>query len=281
MHDKAGVLYVVATPIGNLDDISIRALNILRSVDLIAAEDTRHSRHLLTHFGISTPLMSLHEHNEQSRIPQVLSALQAGNKVALISDAGTPLISDPGFPLLRSIREQGLQAQPIPGPSSVLAALSVSGLATDRFSFEGFLPAKPSVRREYLKSLQHNSYTMVFFESSHRLERSLQDLAEIFGETRTVFLARELTKLFEQTYYGTLAGLRAWINEDANHHKGEFVLVLAGAEPQSDEAIKMHNAEEVLRVLMEELPLKQAVKIAARMTGLGKNKLYEQALSLQ
>lgn len=280
MHDEAGVLYVVATPIGNLDDISTRALDTLRSVAWIAAEDTRHSKRLLNHFGISTPLISLHEHNEQARIPQVLSALQAGDAVALISDAGTPLISDPGFQLLRHIREQGLQAIPIPGPSSVMAALSIAGLATDRFAFEGFLSAKTGARRERLQLLRDSSYTLVFFESSHRIQPFLQDLAEIFGVTRQALIAREMTKLFEQSRYGSLSDLTNWVAQDNNRCKGEFVIVTAGAEQGSDEFEVISETQKTLSVLLEELPLKQAVKIACKITGLKKNKLYEMALLL-
>jgi 16S rRNA (cytidine1402-2'-O)-methyltransferase len=278
---ESGILYVVATPIGNLGDISARALDVLRTADLIAAEDTRHSRHLLTHFGINSSLISLHEHNEQSRIPRILSALQAGSNIALICDAGTPLISDPGFQLLRSVREHDLKVVSIPGPSSVMAALSIAGLPTDRFAFEGFLPAKQQARRERLSTLQDSCYTMVFFESSHRIQASLQDMAEIFGNNRKALLARELTKMYEQSHYAVLADLCIWLSVDDNRCKGEFVIVAEGVKWADEEWISLNETGKVLRALLEELPLKQAVKIATKITGLNKNKLYELALSFK
>jgi 16S rRNA (cytidine1402-2'-O)-methyltransferase len=278
---ESGVLYVVATPIGNLDDISARALQILRAAHLIAAEDTRHSGRLLAHFGIEKPLISLHEHNEQSRIPRILSELQAGNNIALISDAGTPLISDPGFLLLRSIRELGLKVIPIPGPSSVLAALSVAGLPTNRFAFEGFLPAKSQARRERLKLLKNSRYTMIFFESSHRIRASLEDMSELLSKNRKALLARELTKFFEQSHYADLAELCVWLREDDNRCKGEFVIVVEGADSLTAEQTELQEGEGILQILLDELPLKQAVKIAGKITGLNKNKLYELALSLK
>ncbi|MEZ5582432.1 MAG: 16S rRNA (cytidine(1402)-2'-O)-methyltransferase [Candidatus Competibacteraceae bacterium] len=226
---EPGVLYVVATPIGNLGDISARALQVLREVAWIAAEDTRHSKRLLHHFGIHTPLVSLHDHNEQARIPQLLADLQAGKAIALIADAGTPLISDPGFPLLRQIRVQGLKATPIPGPSSLTAALSVAGLPTDRFAFEGFLPAKPQARRNYLSTLLREPRTLVFFESSHRIQATLTDMRAVFGTKRQAVLARELTKQFEQVHHGTLDILCDWLDGDTHRCRGEFVIVMEGA----------------------------------------------------
>jgi len=274
-----GVLYVVATPIGNLGDISARALQVLREVDLIAAEDTRHSRQLLQHFGIQTPLISLHEHNEQSRIPQLLSQLRQGKALALISDAGTPLLSDPGYPLLRSLREHGLRAVPIPGPSSLLAALSVAGLPTDRFVFEGFLPAKAVARRRRLELLAPEERTLAFFEAGHRIQASLQAMMEVFGADRRAVLARELTKVFEEIHGATLAELCDWLAAAENRCKGEFVVLVQGAPPPA--ATPDPELRRLLTVLLEELPIKQAVAAAVRLTGVKKNLLYDLALELQ
>ncbi len=279
MFIEAGVLYVVATPIGNLGDISSRAIEVLRQVDWVAAEDTRHSKQLLHYFGIETPLISLHEHNEHSRIPRILADLSAGKSIALISDAGTPLISDPGFPVIRSLREQGLKAVPIPGASSLLAALSVAGLPTDRFIFEGFLPAKSPPRRKRLQNLKSDPRTLVFFESSHRIKASLEDMAAIFGVERQAVVARELTKRFEQIQSDTLSKLVDWLATDANHSRGEFVVLVHGVPEQPEET---HNPKvrQLLEALLEELPLKTATRIAAKVTGLNKNVLYRLALNL-
>ena len=273
-----GVLYVVATPIGNLGDISARALQVLREVALIAAEDTRHSRQLLQHFGISTPLLSLHEHNEQSRIPQLLSHLSQGKSLALISDAGTPLLSDPGFQLLRSLREQGLRAVPIPGPSSLLAALSVAGLPTDRFVFEGFLPAKAGARRHRLEFLAPEERTLAFFESSHRIQASLRDMAEVFGADRRAVIARELTKVFEEIHGATLAELCDWLAAVEHRCRGEFVILVQGAPPAAAPELEPRR---LLAALLEALPIKRAVAVAARLTDIKKNRLYDLALEIQ
>jgi len=276
----SGILYVVATPIGNLGDMSPRALQVLREVDWVAAEDTRHSKRLLHHFGIHTPLISLHDHNERARVPQLLKALQAGKSIALIADAGTPLISDPGFHLLRSLRAQGLKAIPIPGPSSLLAALSVAGLPTDRFVFEGFLPAKTSARRSRLETLKHEDRTLVFFEASHRIQATLGDMAMVFGEERQAVIARELTKMFEDIQGDTLMGLGKWLAADDNRCKGEFVIMVHGVvKPVGVEPFDPQTSH-LLTVLLAELPVKQAVTIAARITGLKKNLLYNLALRL-
>lgn len=280
MSIEPGVLYVVATPIGNLEDMSPRAQRILSEVELIAAEDTRHSKRLLQHFGITTPLISLHEHNEHWRVPQLVEKLQAGQSIALISDAGTPLISDPGFHLLRRLRELGLRAAPIPGPSSLLAALSVAGLPTDRFVFEGFLPAKASARRNRLHNLKSDERTLVFFEASHRIRASLTDMADVLGEERQAVVARELTKLFEEIQGGTLNGLGQWIDADENRQKGEFVVVVQGA-PSPPPASMSLDVHHLLTVLLEELPVKPAVTAAARLTGLKKNALYDIALDIK
>lgn len=274
-----GVLYVVATPIGNLEDMSLRAVRILREVALIAAEDTRHSKHLLQRFGIHTPLISLHEHNEHSRISQLLAEMRLGKSMALISDAGTPLISDPGFHLVRSARAAHLQLVPVPGCSSLLAALCVAGLPTDKFVFEGFLPAKPSMRLRRLQALIQEDRTLVFFESSHRIQSSLGAMAAVFGGQRPAVLARELTKLYEQVQDDTLDGLQAWIAADANRQKGEFVVLVKGAPTPVEQSITA-EACRLLAVLLEELPVKRAVTVAVKLTGLRKNILYDMALTM-
>lgn len=276
---KPGILYVVATPIGNLGDISQRALQVLQEVHVIAAEDTRHSRKLLQHYGIHTPLLSFHEHNERTRISQLLAYLQSGQSIALISDAGTPLLSDPGFLLLRSLRERGWQAVPIPGPSSLLAALSVAGLPTDRFVFEGFLPAKAGTRQHRLEALVREERTLAFFESSHRLAASLGDMRKILGAERRAVVARELTKVFEEVHGDTLAELGNWIGADENRCKGEFVILVEGAPASRQESCHV-EVQRLLAALLEELPIKRAVLLAAKITGLKKNVLYALALGL-
>jgi 16S rRNA (cytidine1402-2'-O)-methyltransferase len=253
---------------------------MLREVAYIAAEDTRHSRHLLRSFGIMTPLRSLHEHNERGRVAQVLRDLAAGKSIALISDAGTPLISDPGYHVLRRVHEAGLKAVPIPGPSSLLAALSVAGLPTDRFVFEGFLPAKSVARRRHLRTLAHEERTLVFFEASHRVAGMLADLAEIFGGERQAAVARELTKLFEEIRRESLAELYQWVIAEENHRRGEFVIIVHGAPPLVDEPAN-DEARHLLLVLLEELPLRRAVTAVVKLTGLKKNRVYDMALSLK
>lgn len=276
MAEWAGVLYVVATPIGNLDDLSPRARATLAAVALVAAEDTRHSGTLLAHFGIRTPLISLHDHNEAERAAELIPRLQAGESIALISDAGTPLISDPGFDLVRAARTAGIRVVPVPGPSALIAALSVSGLPTDRFVFEGFLPAKPAARRERLAALAGELRTLVFYESVHRLQESLEDMVAAFGADRCAVLARELTKLHESVREASLADLTRWAGEDAAAGKGEVVLMVAGAA----EVASTLPAEPVLKVLLRELPVKQAASLAAEITGAKKNELYDLALIL-
>lgn len=273
------MLYVVATPIGNLEDMSSRAREVLAAVDLIAAEDTRHSGTLLNHFGIKTPLISLHDHNEAERAEQLIPRLKAGESVALISDAGTPLISDPGFDLVRAARAAGIAVSPIPGASALVAALSVSGLSTDRFVFEGFLPAKSAARRERLQALAGETRTLVFYESVHRLQESLGDMAALLGPGRRAVLARELTKLHEGVREDTLEVLVRWAGEDPAAGKGEVVLMVAGAVPAAGEVLEA-EAERVLKVLLAELPVKQAATLAAEITGQKKNALYERALEI-
>lgn len=281
MSIETGVLYVVATPIGNLDDISSRALRTLRHVDRVAAEDTRHSGRLLSHFGIEKPLISLHEHNESARISQLIADLRSGKSIALVADAGTPLISDPGFRLLRAVNHHGLRAVPIPGPCSLIAALSVAGLPTDRFVFEGFLPAKAGARRHRLEALKGEQRTLVFFEASHRVQSSLRDMANILGEERQAVLARELTKLHEDIRGDDLAGLCNRISDSKGRCRGEFVVLVQGAAPETvDLEPRTVEASAVLKVLLEDLPISQAVAIAARITGHKKNALYDLALKI-
>ena len=276
-----GVLYVVATPIGNLRDISERALEILGGVDLILAEDTRHSAKLLGHYGISTPCRSFHDHNETPQVAQIVHRIAAGERMALISDAGTPLISDPGFRLVSAMREQGLSVVPIPGPSALLCALSVAGLATDRFCFEGFLPARSGARRRQLQLLASEPRTLVFFESPRRIVQTLCDLSETFGAERRAVVARELTKIHETVLGATLSEVCAWFEEHAEQCRGELVIVVAGARPvhEADDNVQL-SREKLLRVLVEALPVKQAVSLAARLTGERRNALYERAVAI-
>ncbi len=229
VHNKAGELYVVATPIGNLDDISFRAVEVLRQVDLILAEDTRHAKRLLTRHAIDTPMQSFHEHNEAQRSAGIIEKLQHGKQIALISDAGTPLISDPGYPLIHAAREQSLRVTPIPGANAMITALSAAGLATDRFSFEGFLPARETARQHRLETLRQISHTQVFYESSHRILACLNNMREVFGPQRQVVVARELTKKFESWYQGNLERVLEQLQAGSQHSKGEFVILLAGA----------------------------------------------------
>ena len=282
-----GTLYVVATPIGNLGDVSTRALQVLREVDLIAAEDTRHSGRLLRHFGIPTPLLSYHQHNERARLPRLLGDLKAGKALALIADAGTPLLSDPGFLLVRAARRENLPVSPVPGPSSITAALSVAGLPSDRFTFEGFLPAKAGAREARLQALREHPYTLVFLESSHRVAATLTALVDVFGGRRQVCIARELTKRFEEVHTAELQTLPEWLQAQPERGKGEFVIVVAAADqaepdrPTAGPTVQSKQVEQVLRCLLAELPLKQAVRLAAELTGGKKNELYQQALRLQ
>ena len=279
MTERPGVLYVVATPIGNLEDISPRARQVLGAVALIAAEDTRHSGALLAHFGIATPLISLHDYNEADRTPQLLKRLQRGESLALISDAGTPLISDPGFELVRAAQVAGLRVSPVPGPSALVAALSTSGLPTDRFVFEGFLPPKAAARRERLAALAAETRTLVFYESVHRLADSLQDMRAAFGAERRAVLARELTKLHEAIVPAKLQGLCELAATNTDLAKGEAVVLVAGADATESSAVSL-EPDALLKALLEELPLKQAAALAARITGGNRNRLYKRALEL-
>ncbi len=273
---KPGKLYVVATPIGNLSDISNRALETLASVKLIAAEDTRHSKTLLQHYGINTAMMSLHEHNEASRIDQIIRRLQAGDSVALISDAGTPLISDPGSRLVMAVHKAGMVPVPVPGPSAISTMLSVAGQSVDRFCFEGFLPSKSSARRKQLESLSSENRTLVFYESSHRISDSLQDMNNILGPSRCCTVGRELTKRYESLYRGTLAEVLVKMEQDDNSTRGEFVVVVAGAEKSPDEEVEKGCS--IMDVLLTELSVSQAASLAARISGARKKVLYEYGL---
>jgi len=279
----AGALFVVATPIGNLQDLSPRAAACLRDADTLLAEDTRHTRTLLEACGIARPasaIESLHEHNERERVPALVSRLQAGARIALVTDAGTPLLSDPGSLLVAAVARAGIEVVALPGPCAAIAALSIAGLATDRFVFEGFLPAKAPARREALGTLAHETRTLVFYEAPHRLEVTLQDMATAFGAERAAAVAREITKRFEHVYRGTLATLASLCATDANMTRGEIVLVVAGAPRKEDEDAEALAAADTLKVLLQELPVSQAARIAARLTGRSRKELYERALAL-
>jgi 16S rRNA (cytidine1402-2'-O)-methyltransferase len=277
---KPGILYVVATPIGNLDDCSPRARQVLRTVDRVAAEDTRHSARLLSHFRITVPCTALHEHNEREQAGWFVECLCAGQSIALISDAGTPLISDPGFRLVRAAAAAGVVVRPVPGPSAVVAALSAAGLPTDRFIFEGFPPARATARRACLARFARETRTTVFYESSHRVRALLGDAALVLADRQWV-LARELTKRHEQWARGGAEALLAWLDSDSDRLRGEFVLLLAGAEVSAEQERNVAiGINDLLRELLAELPLKTAVALAARLSGQGKNALYARALKL-
>jgi 16S rRNA (cytidine1402-2'-O)-methyltransferase len=278
---KQGILYCVATPIGNLEDMTGRAKRILAEVDKVYAEDTRVTRSLLTHFGIQNTLASLHDHNEADRVDSIRSELEQGLQLALVSDAGTPLISDPGYKLVQALGQEGYRIVPVPGASALIAALSVAGLPTDRFVFEGFLPAKPAARRKLLEGWQSEPRTLVFYESSHRIADTLADVVAAFGGERQVVVLRELTKLFETIYRGSAAELAQQIVTDTNMSRGEFVVVVAGkVQDETQGQLEAIHADKVLAILLEELPVKQAAALAARLTGLPKNQLYKQALAM-
>jgi 16S rRNA (cytidine1402-2'-O)-methyltransferase len=274
---QSGTLFVVATPIGNLDDLSARARKVLGSVQLIAAEDTRHSGKLLQLIGCDTPMLSLHEHNEEHRWRELLERLQQGMDIALISDAGTPLISDPGYLLVSELSQRGIRVVPVPGPCAAIAALSVAGLPTGRFVFEGFLPAKAGKRRERLSELLREERTLVFYEAPHRCQETLQDMVTVMGGERRIAVCRELTKLHEASYYGDLATLATRAIEDHSLSRGELVFVVAGAEPESQPALSV-DVEKLLSALLEELPASQAAKLAARISGSDRAALYEMAV---
>ena len=274
--NKPGVLYIVATPIGNLGDLSRRAGEILAAVDLVLAEDTRHSRKLLNGMNIKTPVRAFHKDNETKATAQAIARLAAGAEVALVADAGTPLISDPGFKLVRQAHEKGIRVSPIPGPAALIAALSASGIAPDRFLFEGFAPEKPVARRKRLQALADESRTLIFYEAPHRITAFLDDAIAVFSGDREASIARELTKKFETIRRGELASLKAWIEQEPDQRRGEFVVVIAGNKKKGPS-----NLEAMLTTLLKSLPLKQSAQIAAELSGGNKNEIYKLALSLQ
>ncbi|MFA6040190.1 MAG: 16S rRNA (cytidine(1402)-2'-O)-methyltransferase [Methylophilus sp.] len=275
-----GILYVVATPIGNLADMTLRAIETLKQVDAIAAEDTRHSSGLLSHFGISKKLIAVHEHNEQQSAQILLQRIQAGENIALITDAGTPGISDPGAVVVDVLREQGVTVVPVPGVSAVIAALSASGITQNGFIFIGFLPASGSQRRKQLDLLKAQTCTLVFYEAPHRIVECIEDLASVLGGDRRITIARELTKTFETFHRCMLSEAKQWLESDSNQQRGEFVLLVETA-PVKEAAAVHEEAARVLQLLLAELPLKQAVKLATDITKLKKNDLYEYALQLK
>ncbi|MEX2489071.1 MAG: 16S rRNA (cytidine(1402)-2'-O)-methyltransferase [Pseudomonadales bacterium] len=270
-------LYVVATPIGNLSDITLRAIDVLKEVDLVAAEDTRHSGALLAHLGIDTPMQSYHDRNEDTSAEQIVDKIRAGISVALISDAGTPLISDPGYRLVCRALEEGIAVVPIPGVSAVIAALSVSGLPTNRFAFEGFLPARQAARRELLRKLRFEARTLVFFEAPHRVVSVIQDMAMILGGDRRVSLGRELTKKFEQVWNGTLDAASDSLDSDVIPARGEFVIVVEPASELSED----FDPRMLMEILLAEFPPRKAADVASQITGRSKKSLYDVALTLK
>lgn len=275
-NDVRGTFYIVATPIGNLDDFTSRAKRVLEEVDFIAAEDTRHSKRLLNHFGINTKLFALHDHNERDKASYIASLLAEGKSVALISDAGTPLISDPGYHVVNYLRQEGHKVVPVPGPSALITALCASGLPTDRFSFVGFLPAKSKSRRDEMSSWMPTLGTVVFYESTHRILDCLEDLEAVWGEQAQVALARELTKTFETFLSGSVSKIKRILEEDSNQTRGEFVMMVSLPAQEQDNA----EAIKILKILLKELPVKQAAALAAEITGEKKNALYKQALAM-
>jgi 16S rRNA (cytidine1402-2'-O)-methyltransferase len=272
-HVQPGCLWVVATPIGNRDDISARAVEILRSVDVIACEDTRHSRPLLMHHNVGTPLTALHEHNEREVVDALVRRLEGGESVALISDAGTPLISDPGFRLVRAARAAGVRCAPVPGACAAIAALSVSGLPSDRFVFEGFLPPKAAARRTRLQELAEDARTLIFYESSHRVAESLADMRDVFGPAREAVLARELTKMFETVLGEPLETLASRVAGDPDQQRGECVILVHGRSDQAD--ARVAEGRRIFAILREELPPTKAAKLAASISGAPRRALYE------
>jgi len=271
-------LYLVATPIGNLADITQRAISVLAQVDIIAAEDTRHSQHLLSHLGIKTKLLAYHEHNEEKMTPRLLDDLELGKSIALISDAGTPLISDPGYRLVTQAHDRDIKVVPIPGVCAAIAALSAAGLATDAFAFEGFPPAKHGARINFFEQFAAQRHTMIFYVSCHRILETLQDMVPVFGADRRVTFARELTKTFETIKRMELSALIDWVEADENQRKGEIVLIVEGKKIDLADTAQV---DKYLSVLLAELPVKQAVNLLVKMTGENKNEIYKRALELK
>jgi 16S rRNA (cytidine1402-2'-O)-methyltransferase len=277
---QTGRLAVISTPIGNLGDLSPRARDELAAAELVAAEDTRRTGQLLTTLGLSRPLVSLHEHNESERIVELLEKLRGGARIALVSDAGTPLLSDPGFELVRRVAQEGMPVVAVPGPSAITAALSIAGLPTERFTFEGFLPARLAERRTRIAELRHETRTLVFFEAPHRIAESIEDLAAGFGADRRAAVARELTKVFETVYRGTLSQLAVQAREDANFARGEITVVVEGAPRRSVDEEPRERLDATLGVLLTELSPSKAAALAARLTGAKRNDAYTRALEL-
>ena len=274
----SGKLFIVATPIGNLEDLTPRARQALAEVDLIAAEDTRHTGRLLSHIGVKTRLLALHDHNEQQVVPKLVAALESGQSIALVSDAGTPLISDPGYRLVQAAHANDIVVSPIPGPSAVTAALSAAGLPTDRFCFEGFLPAKKAARQNMLNSLSRETRTLVFYESVHRITEVLADLCDAFGDERAAFVGRELTKMHEQCVQETLGSLRDKVADGSIVGKGEFVIVVAGSEEVAESSLEI---DRLLQALAAHLSAKDTARVAAEATGLKRNDLYKRLLLIR
>lgn len=274
-----GVLYIVATPIGNLQDISARGIEVLSQVDVIAAEDTRHSQKLLQHLDIRRPLLAYHEHNEDSQAPALVKRLAAGESVALISDAGTPLMSDPGYRLVRLAHEAGIRLSPVPGACAAIAGLSVAGQATDKFCFLGFPPARTTARRHFFEDYRDLPMTLVFYESSHRILDCLDDMLSVFGPQRELSLCREITKTFETICMAPLAEILALVRDDPQQQKGEFVLVLQGCVSVDTDSVTL-GVDELLRQLLQVMPVKQAARVVSELSGIKKNQLYQRALSL-
>ncbi len=273
-------LYVVATPIGNVCDISLRALHLLTIADAVACEDTRNTSHLLQRYGISQTLLAAHEHNEREAADKIIARLQQGQRIALVSDAGTPAVSDPGARIVDAVRAAGLTVVPLPGPSAVVTALSASGLLNDRFQFIGFLPSKSKQRELALQKLMQEAATLVFYEAPHRIVETIDALLQVFGPTRQIVLARELTKLFETIHRCALADAPGWLAADANRQRGEFAILIEGA-PSNEDAATDADAERILQILLAELPVKQAAALTAQITGQKKNALYERALQIK
>ncbi len=276
----AGTLFVVATPIGNFDDFTRRAEQTLKTSQIIAAEDTRHSGHLLSAYSINTPTTACHDHNEGQKVPELIARMQQGEHISLISDAGTPLISDPGFRLVRAAHEAGIRVVPIPGACAAISALSASGLPSDRFSFEGFLPAKTHARKQTLEGLKKDTRTLIFYEAPHRIVDSLIDCVEVLGRDRDACMAREITKTFETIKKATLGELLAFVQSDSNQERGEIVLVIGGFNAEQ-EVENTEATDKLLKRLLQDLPVKPAAQLAAELTGLKKNELYQRALQLK
>lgn len=275
-----GELYLVATPIGDMTDITPRALGILNTVDVVAVEDKRRSSRLFSHFGIKTPMISYHDHSEEKQVKKIIDELLCGKSVALISDAGTPLISDPGYKLVNAAKDKSIKVSPVPGPCALIAAISASGLPSDRFIFEGFLPPKSIARITKIQNISADSRTIIFYEAPHRILETLIDMIKVIGPSRKIVLARELTKTYETFISGTLESVLEIIEKDLNQQKGEIVIVLAGAD-SSEEKIETQDSKRILSVLLEELPLKQAVSLGSKITGIQKNIFYKLALDLK